>query len=75
MAVNHGSALGKEYFISYLSLIMNAKGCSAEEAKDIGFNLFFNGNKDVYGKRTYQEFLAAFAVLTNTFYQHKIIRH
>jgi hypothetical protein len=66
MAVNHGSMLGKEYFISYLSLIMNAKGCSVEEAKDIAFNLFFKGSEDVYGKKTYQEFLAACSKLIST---------
>jgi hypothetical protein len=75
MAVNHGSTLGKEYFISYLSLIMNARGCSAEEAKDIAFNLFFKGNKDVYGKKTHQEFLAACSIVKNTVHRQKIYYH
>ncbi|WP_409251002.1 hypothetical protein V1502_12630 [Bacillus sp. SCS-153A] len=63
MTVNHGGTLSKEYFISYLSLIMNSRGCSAEQAKEIAFDLFFRGNQEVYGKKTYTEFLTAYSVL------------
>jgi hypothetical protein len=75
MAVNHGSTLGKKYFISYLSLVMNAKGCSAEEAKDIAIKLFFKGSSDVYGKGTYEEFLAAYSIINNTVHRKKISSH
>ncbi|EDL66110.1 hypothetical protein [Bacillus sp. SG-1] len=65
MTVNHGGTLGKEYFISYLSLIMNSRGCSAEEAHDIAFHLFFKGNEDAFGQKTYQEFLTAYAIMND----------
>ncbi|MBM7660012.1 hypothetical protein JOC85_000779 [Bacillus mesophilus] len=60
MTVNHAGALKKEYFIAYLKLVLNARECTIEEAKDITFNLFFRQNKEIYGEETYKQFLLAY---------------
>lgn len=65
MIVNHGSTLTKEYFLSYLNLIIISRNCSVEQAKELAFELFFNNNEDNFGKETFQRFLAAFNDLNN----------
>lgn len=45
MTINHAGALKKEYFISYMKLIMNAFGCSVEEAKDKRLKGCFDSGK------------------------------
>ncbi|RJS59261.1 hypothetical protein [Bacillus sp. PK3_68] len=59
MVVNHGGALSKEYFISYLKLIMNARSFTLEEAEWFMFKQFFSGKKDTFGKESYTKFLEA----------------
>ncbi|ALC85583.1 MULTISPECIES: hypothetical protein [Bacillaceae] len=59
MTVNNGSNLSKEYFISYLKLVMEARSYSLEQAKTYMFNNFFKSSKEVYGKESYCNFLLA----------------
>lgn len=59
MTINHAGTLGKEYFISYIKLIMNACGCSVDEAKEQTFKRLFNYQEDSMGKDTYKQFLNA----------------
>lgn len=65
MTVNHAGALSKDYFIAYLKLIMNARVCSLEMAKDITLELFFHKNLMEYGEETSKRFLEAFHQLAN----------
>ncbi|MGD6802940.1 hypothetical protein [Rossellomorea aquimaris] len=65
MTVNHSGKLTKEYFISYLTLVMNSKGCTLQQAKDITFHKFFKGNFQMYGEDTYNAFLEAVSILEN----------
>lgn len=60
MTVNHGGALGKEYFLSYLNLIIISCNCTLEEARNRMMELFFRNNIDQYGKDTYNRFLDAY---------------
>ncbi|MED3550317.1 hypothetical protein [Cytobacillus praedii] len=63
MTINHAGTLGKEYFISYIKLIMNACGCSVDEAKEQTFKRLFNFQEDSMGQATYQQFLKAYKEL------------
>lgn len=65
MTVNHGGALGKEYFLSYLNLIIISRNCTLEEARNRTMELFFRNNIDQYGKNTYNRFLDAYQDLKN----------
>ncbi|KQL55141.1 hypothetical protein AN964_17580 [Heyndrickxia shackletonii] len=60
MTVNHAGVLSKDYFIAYLKLIMNARVCSLEMAKDITLELFFHSNLKEYGEETSKRFLEAY---------------
>lgn len=60
MTINHAGALKKEYFISYIKLIMNAFGCSVEEAKDKTFERLFRLREIEMGKETYEQFILAY---------------
>lgn len=59
MTVNNGSDLSKEYFISYLKLVMEARSYSLEQAQTYMFNNFFKNSKEVYGKESYFNFYLA----------------
>ncbi|MDZ4627264.1 hypothetical protein, partial [Bacillus cereus] len=55
--------LKKDYFISYIRLIMNAHQCNVENAKDYVFQNMFRLEKNSLGKKTYQSFLEAYREL------------
>ena len=59
MIVNSGGKLSKEYFVSYLKLVMNAKQCSLLQAKDHMEIHFFKSDVQSFGKYTYSNFLDA----------------
>ena len=63
MTINHAGTLGKEYFISYIKLIMNACGCSVDEAKEQTFKRLFSSQEESMGRATYQQFLKAYREL------------
>ena len=63
MTINHAGTLGKEYFISYIKLIMNACGCSVDEAKEQTFKRLFNNQEESMGRETYKQFLIAYREL------------
>ena len=65
MTVNNGANLSKEYFISYLKLVREARSCSLEQAQDYMVNHFFKNNNDVDGKDSYSNFLKAIEILSN----------
>lgn len=65
MTINHAGALKKEYFISYMKLIMNAFGCSVEEAKDKTFKRLFQLRESEMGQETYAQFILAYRDLLN----------
>lgn len=65
MTINHAGALKKEYFISYMKLLMNAFGCSVEEAKDKTFERLFRLRESEMGQETYTQFLLAYRDLMN----------
>ncbi|MBY7141785.1 hypothetical protein KFZ56_01480 [Virgibacillus sp. NKC19-3] len=63
MVVNHGGTLSKEYFKSYIQLMMNAKRCSLADAGEITTRQFFGMNKDRFGESTYKNFMKALSEL------------
>jgi hypothetical protein len=63
MTVNHGGSLGKNYFLSYLNLILISRNCSLKQARDLMMQLFFKNNIDLYGKETYERFMEAYREL------------
>ncbi|WP_043931757.1 hypothetical protein [Bacillus sp. EB01] len=63
MTVNHGGTLKKEYFFSYLKLVMNFRKCSVNEARNLALQMFFRNDKNAYGTETYTNFLKAVRVL------------
>ncbi|MBT2696659.1 hypothetical protein J7E79_04405 [Bacillus sp. ISL-40] len=64
MTVNHASTLKKEYFLSYINLVMISRNCSLQQAKELTIELFFKNNIEQYGKQTYERFLEAFKHLS-----------
>ncbi|WP_077325025.1 hypothetical protein [Virgibacillus siamensis] len=66
MIINRGGDLHKEYFVSYMNLIMNAMECSVEKAKDVTFQRLFKNNPKKLGVTSYQEFLLAYEELQKT---------
>lgn len=60
MTVNHAGTLKKEYFLSYIKLVMISRNCSLQQAKDITINLFFHNDSLRYGNQTYERFLDAY---------------
>lgn len=60
MTVNHANTLKKEYFLSYINLIMISRNCSLEEAKELTMDLFFHNNIEQYGKSTANHFREAY---------------
>ena len=63
MTLNNGANLSKEYFISYLKLVREARSFSLEQAQDFMVNHFFKNNFDIYGKDSYCNFLQAIDTL------------
>ncbi|WP_245602175.1 hypothetical protein [Peribacillus kribbensis] len=66
MTVNHGGALKKEYFLSYIRLVWSARACCLDQARDLTMELFFKNNKNLYGDYTYKSFLDAYEELRMT---------
>ena len=62
MTVNNGANLSKEYFISYLNLVKEARSCSLEQAQDYMFNHFLKINNHIYGKDSYCNFSQAIEI-------------
>ncbi|MET4559609.1 hypothetical protein ABIA69_000752 [Lysinibacillus parviboronicapiens] len=56
MTVNHASVLTKEYFISYLTLIMTSREYTVAQANSFAFDFFFKGDKERYGSSTWSQF-------------------
>lgn len=65
MVINRAGALSKEYFISYMKLIMNSKGYSTQQAKELTFQRIFTCDSERLGKSSYQQFLLAFEELND----------
>lgn len=59
MVINSAGSLRREYFISYMKLIMNTKQCSVNEAKKVTFERLFRNNSQSLGVFSYQQFLQA----------------
>lgn len=66
MVINHGGALKKDYFISYLRLIMNAKACNVDVAREIAFHRLFRNSKETLGKESYQQFKLAYEEISKS---------
>lgn len=64
MTVNNGANLSKEYFISYLKLVIEARSFSLEQAQGYMVNYFFKNNNEVYGKDSYCNYLQAIEILS-----------
>lgn len=64
--VNHGGTLPKQYFISYLKLVMLSRGVSVLEAKEFTFKYFFRNDEQRFGPTTYEHFIQAYFELTDT---------
>lgn len=59
MVVNSGGNLSEEYFRAYLSLVMNARSCSLEDAEDYMMKTFFEGNLASFGPISYASYINA----------------
>ncbi|MBT2738970.1 hypothetical protein [Bacillus sp. ISL-7] len=66
MTVNHASTLKKEYFLSYINLVLISRNCSLKEAKEITMDLFFRNDPIRYGNQTYERFLDAYYQLESS---------
>jgi hypothetical protein len=64
LTVNHASTLKKEYFISYINLIMISRNCTLDQAKEITLEMFFHNDPIRYGSQTYERFLETYNQLS-----------
>ncbi|MRG85763.1 hypothetical protein [Salinibacillus xinjiangensis] len=60
MKLNRSGKTSKEFFVSYLKLVMNTQKCSLEVAKEITFDRIFEGQPHCFGKEVYDNFLSAY---------------
>lgn len=60
MIIKNGGILREEYFISYLSLVMNSMQCTLEEAKEVTFERLFKKNEKTLGTISFQHFINAY---------------
>ncbi|KOP70220.1 hypothetical protein AMS59_20540 [Lysinibacillus sp. FJAT-14745] len=65
MTVNHASVLTKEYFISYLTLIMTSREYTLAQAKSFALDFFFKGDIERYGSSTWSQFEKAIKEIEN----------
>ncbi|MFJ3389473.1 MULTISPECIES: hypothetical protein [unclassified Lysinibacillus] len=56
MTVNHASVLTKEYFISYLTLIMKSREYTLPQAESYALDFFFKGDIERYEPSTWCQF-------------------
>ncbi|MDG4658238.1 hypothetical protein P6P90_15590 [Ectobacillus antri] len=63
MTINHAGRLGKDYFLSYMKLVMHARQYSAEEAKQYVFQNMFGMDSKSLGPVSYRSFLEAYQEL------------
>ncbi|MDA1763057.1 hypothetical protein PDK32_22655 [Bacillus cereus] len=66
MIINNAGNLKKDYFLSYMRLIMNARQYNVEDAKDYIFQSMFGLQYNSLGEKTYQNFLDAYQELKQT---------
>jgi hypothetical protein len=66
LTVNHAGTLKKEYFLSYINLVIISRNCSLQQAKELTIELFFKNNIEQYGRQTYERFLDAYKQLSKT---------
>ncbi|MGX1265899.1 hypothetical protein [Rossellomorea marisflavi] len=60
MTINHGGDLSEGYFIAYLTLIMNSRGSTLEEAKAFTFKRLFQNDEGTLGDYSYRRFIQAY---------------
>jgi hypothetical protein len=60
MTINHAGTLNKEYFLSYMKLIMNAHQNTVNQAKELTFQRLFGSQTNSLGRRSYENFLLAY---------------
>ncbi|KML31257.1 hypothetical protein [Rossellomorea marisflavi] len=60
MTINHGGDLSEDYFIAYISLIMNGRGTTLEEAKEFTFQRLFQNHEGTLGDRSHKSFVRAY---------------
>ncbi|MED4136011.1 hypothetical protein P4668_26920 [Priestia megaterium] len=60
MTINHSSTLNKEYFLSYMKLIMNAYQNTVDQAKELAFQRLFESHINSLGCNSYENFLLAY---------------
>ncbi|QGH32826.1 hypothetical protein GI584_01610 [Gracilibacillus salitolerans] len=63
MIIKNAATLKKDYFISYMKLIMNTMKCSIHQAKEMTFDRLFKNDPERLGTTSYQEFLIAYEEL------------
>lgn len=64
--MNRGSVLSKEYFLAYLTHVMQVFQCNAEEAKEITVERLFRGDLNAFGGGTRENFANAFDELVDS---------
>ncbi|MDF2680348.1 MAG: hypothetical protein K0R47_1538 [Brevibacillus sp.] len=57
--ISSGSVLGKDYFLSYLQLVMKSRGFDLDQATAYTLHAFFQGDLCAFGQQTYENYLSA----------------
>ncbi|UTE72279.1 hypothetical protein M1I95_18745 [Rossellomorea marisflavi] len=60
MTINHADDLSEDYFIAYISLIMNSRCTTLEEAKAFTFQRLFQNDEGTLGNRSHKSFVRAY---------------
>ncbi|SOC39862.1 hypothetical protein [Ureibacillus acetophenoni] len=59
MLVHHSGNKSKEFFYSYMRLILLTRTSSIDEMQKIVESYFFNGNIEEYGEHTREQYIQA----------------
>ncbi|SNZ16952.1 hypothetical protein SAMN05421503_3072 [Terribacillus aidingensis] len=58
--MKNAAILSEEYFLSYLRLLLNTRGCTVEEAYQLTVDQIFEGDLDLFGEDTKKNFKLAY---------------
>jgi hypothetical protein len=61
--MKNAAILSEEYFLSYFRLLLNTRGCTAEEAYQLTVNQIFEGDLNLFGEDTKKNFKLAYQAI------------
>ncbi|MFP7495077.1 hypothetical protein SFC66_14975 [Terribacillus saccharophilus] len=61
--MKNAAILSEEYFISYIRLLLNTRGCTVEQAYQLTVEQIFEGDLNLFGEETKRNFKLAYQAI------------